>query len=1583
MPGFSNSALRLFQRLLNAPNTAFPSTGLQTVLDGNTAIAATEACIAEAAGIGGTFPADAATFAWQAEQQRRGKNCFGKTLTGRDSDGPRGALAAAIGLSLSGARATAFLSSPDLMMAQDLLVNTVGRHVPIVIHLTNRTLAGHAGAIGSGHKAYHVSADSGFFVLQASTVQEAVDFTLIARRVAELSLLPGIVAMDGEQIALAPQEVQLPHPDLVRRFLGEPDEQIPVPTPAQKLLFGDTRRRVPRWHDPDRPVMHGALQGPESWSLGSLSKHPYFNHHLTQILEESFSLLSQYTQRPIGPVSNYQTDNAQLVLVAQGSAIENLQAVADHLRQTRKLKVGVLGIHCFRPFPGAQIAEHLKKKRIVAVLERVDTPLAGDPPLMRQVRAALERALENGRLGTETGKFLKSSSREFIHPDYPAIKEKDLPRFRSVVYGLGGHPLRAADIVALCDNVEEKGRGRIFLGVEFARASSLYPKRQVLLDNLRRAYPDIVQMGLRSQQASPDTRPTGAFTVAIHNLSDHGGKGLSVEAAVFLHHLNGGYVRSRPGVLKERWLSGWLDQFTYSPLKLRDPGDDSQIDIAVLTAPQSVTQPLTNLRKGGVLLAVSPLEEAELWQTLSPNLRDDIQHKQIQLYRVAIPEASLHYPLPALLGGLLGTLLNTGFLDLKVRRIINNYEDSLQHLPETERTTRLEYFKAGLETVQQVHYQTLEVSASEPTQWHDEAPLAVRHLGHSKATYDSLPRFWDQVGVLYRNGETAEMTPDPYLALGTIPPLSSTFRDLSGAREMLPAFDPNACTGCGKCWTRCPDSAIGSVVLSPATLIEASIKLAKAEALQMISSQLVRRLQSLARDNKLTYTTAGEFLQAAFVIVQQKMRLTDERKQTVTEAFNTLIQKIGDWPLARTDAFFYEQERYQYDTGELLSLVINPDACKACGLCISACEPKALTAVAQTSSSVVQAHQRWQLWEQLPDTAGKTIDLARKHPDVGPMPAILLSRYCQMAIAGGDNAEAGSGEKAAVRLALAVMEFQRQPLLNRFLEDIAETLQKLNAKVRDILSKALPTDDMEALSAGLDALEPTQMSLSSITAQIDSALTQDLVDAKQLRRFVKLSQGLNELYWQLSKGEQGLGRSRLSLAIAPGTLTGWAGSWPNNPFQVPVAVDMSGDTAQLASGLLEGQLREATEGIVLLRRAKFALENPDEIPSEELHWRDLTVEEQRLCPPLLLLGNDEVLAGQGFSAISRLLGTDLPIKVMILADLDLDLGTADVAGIPMAAVRETKTDPGLLALSQRHAYLAQTSIADATHFLTSVEEAFEFTGPAIIHVHAPSPEQHGFATDQTFVQASRAIATRVFPLFTYDPNREGVFGSRLNLDNNPTSLESWHSLDKQILTPANWALHEQRFAPYFSPLTDADQAPTPITDYLKLDNKARLKKTPVVTIMPVIPEGGKEEFQPVEDKSLASSETNEEAFLQQGQVDDEKSLDSSITEKPLEEKSANLPKNQPIQLKVAPALVTACEERLHAWRTLQELAGLVTPFTATVEAKLRAELKEAHQAELEAMKNDYEARLENQRAEIEAEITGRVQSRLLALAGYN
>ncbi len=493
MPSFASSALRLLRQVLGTPSrTQGAYAGTPTALDGNTAIAVTEAGLGEGAGLGASFPSDTAALAWRAEQQRLGVNMMGEALVGCMAEGPRGALAAAIGLSLAGTRASAFLSGPDLASAQDLLATAAGRHLPLVVHLGNRALAGSAAAVGSGHEASHLSADSGCFMLFAANVQEAVDFALIARRVAEQALIPGLVVMDGEQTALAIQEVRLPPGELVKKYLGAPADEIQPPTPAQKLLFGEQRRRVPRWHDPDRPVLLGGMQPAASWGLGKAADHVFVGGHLDEILDDAFKQFAQHTGRDHQAVSAFRMDDAQLVLVAQGAVIETAEAVADQVRAAHKIEVGVLGVLSLRPFPGRRIAALLRSKKRVCVLERLDTPLAGDPPLLRELRAALDRARENARFGADT------------HPGYPAMDGMHSPRLLSVAYGLGGLPLTGADLVGLCTGADSIKGSRIYLGVAFSQKFSAYPKRQVLLDRLHREYPEIAGLGLESTPNLPD-----------------------------------------------------------------------------------------------------------------------------------------------------------------------------------------------------------------------------------------------------------------------------------------------------------------------------------------------------------------------------------------------------------------------------------------------------------------------------------------------------------------------------------------------------------------------------------------------------------------------------------------------------------------------------------------------------------------------------------------------------------------------------------------------------------------------------------------------------------------------------------------------------------------------------------------------------------------------------------------------------------------------------------------------------------------------------------------------------------------------
>jgi len=207
MPGMRSIAIRWYRKVFGAPvGSDIREEGLDTVLDGDTAVSLSEAAITSHAV--------------------------------HNAEGPRGRVAAATGMALAGRRATAFLSGTDIATSQDLLSSAAGKHAPLVLHLSTRALAAHGAALGSGHESVHLSADSGFFMLFAANVQEAIDFTYIARRVTEASLVPGMVVMDGEQTARAPQDTRLLSPAQVSGFLGSPRDQIESPTSAQKLLLG-------------------------------------------------------------------------------------------------------------------------------------------------------------------------------------------------------------------------------------------------------------------------------------------------------------------------------------------------------------------------------------------------------------------------------------------------------------------------------------------------------------------------------------------------------------------------------------------------------------------------------------------------------------------------------------------------------------------------------------------------------------------------------------------------------------------------------------------------------------------------------------------------------------------------------------------------------------------------------------------------------------------------------------------------------------------------------------------------------------------------------------------------------------------------------------------------------------------------------------------------------------------------------------------------------------------------------------------------------------------------------------------------
>jgi pyruvate/2-oxoacid:ferredoxin oxidoreductase alpha subunit len=92
--------------------------------------------------------------------------------------------------------------------------------------------------------------------------------------------------------------------------------------------------------------------------------------------------------RHYGLVSPYLCEDADLILVTAGTIAGTCRVVADRFR-AKGMKVGVLRIRMFRPFPGKQICESLRGAQKVAVIDRDFSPGCGGI-IAQEVKAALQ-----------------------------------------------------------------------------------------------------------------------------------------------------------------------------------------------------------------------------------------------------------------------------------------------------------------------------------------------------------------------------------------------------------------------------------------------------------------------------------------------------------------------------------------------------------------------------------------------------------------------------------------------------------------------------------------------------------------------------------------------------------------------------------------------------------------------------------------------------------------------------------------------------------------------------------------------------------------------------------------------------------------------------------------------------------------------------------------------------------------------------------------------------------------------------------------------------------------------------------------
>jgi pyruvate ferredoxin oxidoreductase alpha subunit len=258
------------------------------------------------------------------------------------------AMSAAIGACATGARAYTATASQGLLFMAEALYNASGLGLPIVMTIANRAIGAPIN-IWNDHSDSMSQRDSGWIQLYAETNQEAVDMHIQAYRLAEELSLPVMVCMDGFILTHAYEQIDVPAREQVDAFL-------PPFRPRQIL-------------DPAEPITIGAMVGPEAFFEVKYLAHAKQMQALDRIpaIAEEFRL--SFGRESGGLIRTYRTEDAETIVVALGSVLGTIEDTVDELRE-EGVRIGVLGIKSFRPFPLEPVREALAGADRVLVLEK-------------------------------------------------------------------------------------------------------------------------------------------------------------------------------------------------------------------------------------------------------------------------------------------------------------------------------------------------------------------------------------------------------------------------------------------------------------------------------------------------------------------------------------------------------------------------------------------------------------------------------------------------------------------------------------------------------------------------------------------------------------------------------------------------------------------------------------------------------------------------------------------------------------------------------------------------------------------------------------------------------------------------------------------------------------------------------------------------------------------------------------------------------------------------------------------------------------------------------------------------------------
>ena len=1463
----------------------FKYPGIRAAMDGNSAVIMCERESTDGAGAYPITPSTQMGEYWAENAARGHINISGRPLVFIEPEGEHAAAAVTAGLSMTGLRAANFSSGQGIAYMHESLYAAVGKRLTYVLNIGARAMTKANLNVHAGHDDYHCIDDTGFFQLFAKNAQSAADLNIIAHRIAELALTPGAIAQDGFLTTHLIESLQVPERALIAEYLGRPEDIIPTPTPAQRIIYGESRRRIPLLWDVDNPVMSGLVQNQDAYMQSVAAQRPFFFDHIDALAGQAFDEFHQLTGRRYDRVLTHAADDADYLIVGQGSVIPTAEVVADYLRKTRKLKVGVVDLVMFRPFPADRISRIIKGKKGVVVLERLDQPLACDLPLMREIRATVSKSLENGRDKGEV--------------PYPALdrykKLTDAPPLYSGSFGMGSRDLQPEGVIAAVENMLPEGKGKKFfyLSIDFVHDKAASPKHKLHQEAIETHYPGVRELALRGSE-NPNLMPKDSITVRFHSVGGWGAITTGKNLAMTLFDLLGYHIKANPKYGSEKKGQPTTYYLSAAPEPIRVNCEYFYVDVVLSPDPNVFghTNALAGLEDGGVFVIQSEMPSPEaMWQSIPPTYQKIIIDKGIQVFyldafqiardEATDPELQLRMQGIAFQGAFFATspiMKKAGLSDEKLlAAIYSQIEHKFGSKGARVVEDNMRVVKRGFDEVKAVPHGPIGkpggassgASSTVLARTEPAIPVMMRSLPQSQAPATDIHRFWEQTGSFYARGAGSDQITDPFIGLGVMPASSALFRDMTGIRFHHPEWIPENCTACGDCYTVCPDTAIPGLVNEISEVLDTVVRRVRKRGGLGIK-HLPRAVRVLERHLRALFDSdAGGPGAPVRDLIEDAIAATikdspESDRESLTKEFGLFKDELGDFQFALTRPYYTVPEKKAKGAGGLLSITVNPYTCKGCMECVEVCDDDALRSVPQTAESITGLQKQWDLWLDLPTTAPKYIRVSDLESGIGALETILLDKRNYLALSSGDGACLGCSEKTVLRLFVATVEALMQPRVAKHLAHVQELIERLEKHIQLKLVKEINIGDPSAIADIVSEHQGKDLTLAAIAERMEKDSGGQPIDQAWLSHASGLLARLRDLKWRYEQGTTGRGRTSMGMINATGCTSVWGSTYPFNPYPFPWTNHLFQDTASIALGVFEGHMAKMAEGFKAIRMAELELSgNYDSRVHDDFftyfNWERFSEKEWELCPPVVAVGGDGAMYDIGFQNLSRLMMTGKPIKVVVL-DTQVYSNTggqactsgffgqiSDMAqyGKAIQGKKEIRKEIGLIAMAHRTTYVLQSTISHANHMIGGFIEGLKTRRPALFNLYTSCQPEHGIGDDMGAHQAKLAVESRAYPLFRYNPDSGDTPEECFDLEGNPAMDLDWPTYTLEYregrrqktmevpMTFADFAITESRFRKHFrkAPPDTWNENMVHLADYLELDPEERDGLFPYVWIV--------------------------------------------------------------------------------------------------------------------------------------------------------